>query len=302
MKILFIAYDNDSHVSFFPMGLAYLAAVLEKRHDVEFFSQDLNHYPDSYLTQYLDERHFDFVGLSFIGGYYQYRKALRLAEAVNQAKHRPFFVLGGHGPSPDPEFFMRKTLADAVCIGEGEETVLELTDALANKKSLSGIKGLAYRDGGSFVITERRPAIKDIDGIPFPAYHLFPMKLYRLYRGPHASRSDFCMQMLSGRGCPFRCNFCYRMDEGFRPRSNESIGEEIRLLQKDYGITYIQFYDELLMSSPERVESFCNYLITHKIFSSGGGQMGGQRPLELRQARLVEDDAFRRVRFFELRH
>jgi len=83
------------------------------------------------------------------------------------------------------------------------------------------------------------------------------MHYYRLLRMPHASSSDFVMPLLSGRGCPFTCNFCYRLDEGLRERSNESIIEEIRLLKGDYGITYIAFSDELLMSSVQRVQSLC---------------------------------------------
>jgi len=78
---------------------------------------------------------------------------------------------------------------------------------------------------------------------------------------PHTSNTDFTIPILSGRGCPFKCTFCYRMDEGFRPRSNQSIIEEIELLKKDYGITYIAFGDELLMSSVERTTSLCEDFI-----------------------------------------
>jgi radical SAM superfamily enzyme YgiQ (UPF0313 family) len=71
--------------------------------------------------------------------------------------------------------------------------------------------------------------------------------------------------MLSGRGCPFKCTFCYRMDEGFRPRGNESIIEEIKFLKLTYGITYIAFFDELLMSSEERTISLCEDFIKTKL-------------------------------------
>ena len=103
--------------------------------------------------------------------------------------------------------------------------------------------------------------MQNIDTLPFPAYDLFPMHYYRLLRKPHAEKSDFVIPMLSGRGCQFKCNFCYRMDKGFRPRSNEAIIEEIKFLKKEYGITYIVFSDELLMSSMDRTESLCRELI-----------------------------------------
>ncbi len=63
--------------------------------------------------------------------------------------------------------------------------------------------------------------------------------------------------MLSGRGCIFSCNFCYRLDKGFRPRSAQSIIDEIRFLKEKYAITYIGFYDELLMSSKKRTKELC---------------------------------------------
>lgn len=91
------------------------------------------------------------------------------------------------------------------------------------------------------------------------------MEVYRLVRMPRCTSSDFVMPILSGRGCTFKCNFCYRMDKGFRARSNEAIIEEIMLLKKNYGITYIAFYDELLMSSLQRVTSFCEDMIKHKV-------------------------------------
>lgn len=156
---------------------------------------------------------------------------------------------------------MRKTQADAVVIGEGEETMVELMEAIANKTPLSSVKGLAYRDGDNCVINERRELIKDLDSLPMPAYHRFPMEYYRLLRMPNCTSRDFVMPMLSGRGCTFKCNFCYRMDKGFRPRSNEAIIEEIRYLNKEYGVTYIAFGDELLMSSKERTVSLCEDFI-----------------------------------------
>ncbi|MFZ3122417.1 MAG: radical SAM protein [Thermodesulfovibrionales bacterium] len=262
MRILLVVYDNGSYIHWFPQGLAYIAAVLLKEgYEVEIYNQDVNHWPDEHLTEYLDKNRFDVVGVSVIAGYYQYRKLLKISDAINKSKNRPFYIIGGHGPSPEPEFFIKKTQADAIVIGEGELTVLELVSALANKESLAHIKGIAYRTGEGITVNERRQLIEDVDTIPFPAYELFPVEHYRLLRMPNCTNNDFIMPVLSGRGCTFTCNFCYRMDEGLRPRSNESIIEEIRFLQKDYGVTYIAFSDELLMSSRERTASLCNDFI-----------------------------------------
>lgn len=262
MKILLAVYDNDSYIHWFPQGLAYIAAVLKKNgYDVDIYNQDENHYPDEHLTEYLNENRYDIIGVSIIAGYYQYRKLLKISDAINKSKQRPFYILGGHGPSPEPEFFLKKIQADVAVIGEGEETIVELIDAVSKKGSLTHVRGIAFREGDKVVINERRALIRDIDSIPFPAYEMFPVNYYRLIRMPHASNSDFVMPVLSGRGCTFECSFCYRLDEGFRPRSNESIIEEIQLLKKDYRITYIAFSDELLMSSVSRTISLCEDFI-----------------------------------------
>lgn len=262
MRILLVVYDNDSYIHWFPQGLAYIAAVLSKEgHTVEVYNQDHQHYPNAHLTEYLNRNKFDVIGLSFIAGYYQYRKAIKISQAINESKNRPFYIIGGHGPSPEPEFFLKKTGADIVVIGEGEETIVELLKTTAAHRSLSSVMGIAYLDGGKIRINGRRPLIQDIDTIPFPKYDLFPIEYYRLLRMPHIKPSEFSLPLLSGRGCTFTCNFCYRMDEGFRPRSNESIIEEIRLLKKDYGITYIAFGDELLMSSEKRAASLSEAFI-----------------------------------------
>ena len=267
MRILFVVYDNGSYIHQFPMGLAYIASVLLKDgYDITIYNQDMHHYPDIHLTQYLNKNTFDVVCISIIAGYYQYKRLVSISNAINESKNRPIYILGGHGPSPEPEFFLRKTKADIVVIGEGEETIRELMDALANRKSLEGLKGIAYRQGDKVVINQRRPLINEVDSILHPAWHLFPVNYYRLIRiGPHSKKTDFLMPVLSGRGCTFECNFCYRMDTGFRPRSNEAIIEEVEILKKDYRINYIDFLDELLMTSVNRTVSLCESFLKAKL-------------------------------------
>jgi len=262
MRILLIVYDNASVLHSFPIGLGYIAAILKKNgYNVEIYSQDKEHYPEDHLTQYLNENKFDVVGVSFIAGYYQYRKMLSISKAINASVNRPFYMVGGHGPTPDPIFFLKKLQADAAVMGEGEETVIELLNCLSEKKSLTQVKGIAFREDNTVIINERRHLIKDIDSIPFPAYELFPMDYYRLKIPHYVGANTFSFQIISGRGCKFKCTFCYRMDQGFRPRCNESIIEEIKLLKKNYRITDIGFSDELLMSSAERTISLCEDFI-----------------------------------------
>lgn len=266
MKILLVAYDNDSYISIFPLGLAYLASVCRKAgHEVKIYNQDIYHWHESHLLDLLNKEHFDVVGIGVIAGYYQYRKLLKISETINKAKHRPFYIIGGHGPSPEPEYFLKKTGADVVVIGEGETTIVELLSALKGKTEISSVKGIAFLRDKKCVKTGKRPLIQDIDDIPFPAWDLFPMDHYALLRAANITKRDRCIPVLSGRGCSFRCNFCYRLMNGYRARSPESIIEEIRILQKNYAVSYIEFEDELLMSSVEKTTELCRSFIKSKL-------------------------------------
>ena len=263
IKILFIAYDNESFLTSFPLGIAYLASVLRNKGcEISIYSQDAYHLPEEHLVNYLKNNHFDLVGVGVIGGYYQYRKLLKISAAINSIPNRKFlYVIGGHGPSPEPEFFLRKTGADAVIMGEGEVVISNLVETLESQGGFSKVKGIAYRDGEEVIINEREPLIKEVDSIPYPAWDLFPMDYYAMMRAPGIQPTERSQMVFTGRGCPYSCNFCYRMDPGFRPRSPENIIEELRILQRDYHVTFFEFLDDLFMVSEKRTIDFGEKLI-----------------------------------------
>lgn len=264
MRILLVVYDNDSYVHLFPQGIAYIAsAIREAGYEVTIYNQDIHHYPEEHLTRYLDSNEeFDVVGVGVIGGYYQYKKLLSVSKSINASKRRPkHYILGGHGPSPEPKYFLNMMGADIVVIGEGEKTIVELLSRIYSKKSYSDVLGISFIRDGRCIINPRRPLLNVDDDLCWPAYDMFLIEYYRLVSSPNSTRSDFVMPVASSRGCTFKCNFCYRLDKGYRPRSPESIIEEIKFLQKDYGITYIDFMDELLMSSKQRVVELCSAFI-----------------------------------------
>ncbi|MBF0106857.1 MAG: radical SAM protein [Deltaproteobacteria bacterium] len=262
MRILLVVYDNDSYVSQFPLGLAYVATVWRERgHDVQVYSQDIYHWPESHLLNLLNNEHFDIVAVSVIGGYYQYSKLLKISKAINNSRQRPFYLLGGHGPAPEPEYFMRKTSADVIVMGEGEVTALEIIEALEGDRSLASVRGIAYNDNGKCVINPPRELIKNLDEIGFPAWDLFPMDHYLLRKMSGAKNNNRTLILLAGRGCDFKCNFCYRMDKGLRLRSVENIVEEMVLLNKKYNVLNFSFRDELTMCSEERITAIAEGIL-----------------------------------------
>jgi radical SAM superfamily enzyme YgiQ (UPF0313 family) len=263
LNILLIAYDNDSHISYFPLGIAYIAATCRQAgHSVTIYSQDVYHYSEEHLETYLKKNNFDVIGMGACGGYYQYRKIQAITDAIKRVsppphKQQPFVIIGGHLVSPDPEYFLKKYYCNAVCLGEGEATIVDLLEAIECNRSLSEVKGIAYLNNDSYVKTEQRPLIGNVDEVQMPAYDLFPIDHYALLPFPGAKGNERVLPIISGRGCIFECNFCYRMDKGFRPRSSQSIINEIKYLQSEHNITFINFCDELLMSSKKRTKELC---------------------------------------------
>lgn len=258
LKVLLVVYDNGSYDHTFPMGLGALAGVLKKDgHEISVWNQDMHHWPDDYLRTFLDQNKFDVVILSVIAGYYQYIRVKKLSEAINNSKNRPFYAMGGYGPTPEPEFWLKKSGCDVVCMGEGEIIISKLMEAVESKKSLESVPGVAWLEDGKLQQTERPDLIEDLDSLPPIPYELFPMDYYRLLRMPKVKGTDFVFPMMSARGCSFKCNFCYRMDAGYRMRSPKDLLDEIEMLHNEYGITYIAFQDDLLMSSVTHTEEVC---------------------------------------------
>ena len=258
LKVLFVVYDNGSYDHIFPMGFGAIGAILKRDgHEITIWNQDMHHWPDDHLRTYLDENKFDVVVLSLIAGYYQYQKMKSLSKAINNSKNRPFYIMGGYGPTPEPEFFLKKSGCDVVCLGEGEVTVSKLMEAIENKTPLKNVPGVAWLEDGKLQQTPRATLVHNLDSLPPVPYELFPMHYYRMLRMPKTKPTDFCFPLMSARGCSFKCTFCYRMDPGYRMRLPEPLLDEIEMLHKDYGITYIAFQDDLLMSSVEQTEAVC---------------------------------------------
>ena len=258
LRVLFVVYDNGSYDHVFPMGIGALSAVLKKEgHQYEFWNQDRHHYDDDKLRVHLNNNKYDVVILSLIAGYYQYQKMKSLSKAINESKQRPIYLMGGYGPTPEPEFFLKKSGCDIVCLGEGEITLPKLLSAIENKTSFENVPGIAWLENNKLKQTPRAHLIHDLDSLPPIPYEDFPMHYYRMLRMPKVRATDFCFPLMSARGCSFKCTFCYRMDPGYRIRTPEPLLDEVERLYKDYGINYIAFQDDLLMSSVEHTEAVC---------------------------------------------
>ena len=109
LKTLFIVYDNGSYDNTFPMGVGSLAAILKRDgHDITIWNQDVHHWPDDYLREYLDENKFDVLIFSLIGGYYQYSKMKSLSKAINSSKKSSILRYGRLWPHTRARIFFKK--------------------------------------------------------------------------------------------------------------------------------------------------------------------------------------------------
>jgi anaerobic magnesium-protoporphyrin IX monomethyl ester cyclase len=144
--------------------------------------------------------------------------------------------------------------ADYVLLGEGEETLAELIDHLEGRSqnALEDILGVAYRstDGGGVQRNPRRPVMRAIDDLPFPAWDLVDVDRYREIWLSH--HGYYSMNMVTTRGCPYHCNWCAKPIWGQRysSRSPQSVVQEMQWLKQTYQPDHIWFADDIMGLKP----------------------------------------------------
>jgi len=152
-------------------------------------------------------------------------RTIRLAQRVKRDLPSAFVVVGGHDASRDPEWFHQDSI-DAIAVGDGEEVMPPLVEALKHGRSLRTAPGLVYRDKSAWIPTGPADARPNLDDYPMPARHLiahYADHYYINFRKPLAL-------METARGCPFKCNFCsvWKFHEStFREKSPERVVKEL---------------------------------------------------------------------------
>ncbi|HET9227858.1 MAG TPA: radical SAM protein [Thermoanaerobaculia bacterium] len=156
-------------------------------------------------------------------------RTLRIAEKVRRELPEAFIVLGGHDASREPGWFQHPAI-DAIAVGDGEEVMPPLVDALSRGADLGKVLGLVLNRDGCQVATGHAPAREDLDTLPMPARHLishYAPHYYINFRKPLAL-------METARGCPFKCNFCsvWKFHEStFREKSPERVVAELKAIE-----------------------------------------------------------------------
>ena len=273
-------YDNEISCHWPPLGIAYIASLLEKHgHNVMILDRRSligNVKATSKTLPLLDKmtegvlKKFspDIVGITATTPLIT--DAYHSAGIVKEFNLNIPVIIGGCHPTAEP----KKTLEecpqiDAVCIGEGEFTLLDFV----NNKPWKDISGIAYRENGKVITTPKRDFYPDLDDLPFPARHLLDRNRYfcldsYLVRG-YLLRGT---TMLAARGCPYKCSFCQSgqlASSGngnyVRFHSPEYVVEQIKHLIKDFGIQGILFAEDVFSIRRENVYNICQLMVKEGI-------------------------------------
>ena len=241
-----------------PLGILLLAAVLRQRGDevevVDFahlvrqgrLPGDAAFYPEA--ARYLHQRGADAVGFSTRCD--DYHCQLRIARGFKKLSPAVPVVFGGpHATVVDRRSLKLFPQIDFVVRNEGEETLPELLDVLADGGDLSTVAGLTWRRAGEAVANSDRPLIADLDAYPMPAYDLYPSEF--VGRWP----------IEVGRGCPFSCTFCSTnvyFHRTYRLKSGPRVVAELRALRDRFGAAQLMFVHDMLTVDKKRVTALCN--------------------------------------------
>jgi anaerobic magnesium-protoporphyrin IX monomethyl ester cyclase len=261
MNILFIQQSVRQRRAM-PLGLAYLAAVLENRgYQVDVIDLAFERLSERELGKRIIEINPDLIGLSALTP--TYHEAIKVLRIVKEVVPKAKTVLGGPHPTILPEESIRESVVDFLVRGEGERTIVELVEALECEGDLSGIEGLSFKMGDTTIHNLLRPLIDDLDTIPFPAWHLFHINRYST-----KAEGYRWANMMTGRGCPYDCVFCYRgpaAGKVFRARSPENVVEEIKILKDRFNIRSIKFWDDTFIIDRERVSTICDLFLKNNL-------------------------------------
>ena len=169
-----------------------------------------------------------------------------------------------------PEEAIELGMADYVVVGEGEKTTQELIDAIEDNKTaeeLAGIRGIVYKKGNKIINTGENDLICNLDELPYPAYDLVPIGLYRTSECMIPKAEKKAVHVLTSRGCPNNCSYCasprlYRRRVRFRSVGN--VMDELRYLGS-LGIRWVHFHDDNFLLNKRRIIDLCDMMLKNKL-------------------------------------
>lgn len=232
-----------------PISVLYLAAALQQAgQDVTVIDADDGQLSNMDIAKKVAEYGPDLVGMPLFSA--RLPRAYKLVELLDPKTHGWRIVLGGPHATARPEEVLKVfDKCDYVLRSESDRSLLELVECL-NGRSPDTVMGLSYRDGDKIIHNPDAPLIRDLDTIPLPARELladaYDREVY--WRLGHRGITDV---VITSRGCPYRCNFCFQVSKKFRARSPENILEELVQI-RSRGIKNVHILDDLFVFNKPR--------------------------------------------------
>jgi len=261
---LLINYTAINSDKVFPSGIAYISSTLKSNGysvhclDLAFVTQDQH---ESVLCNALQKTGAEVVGINGFSN--EFSDIKLIVNMIRKYDPAIIIIAGGHMVSSDPERIHSWLSLDFAVVGEGEETIIELADALETQSDYSAIPGIVFKMDNKSVKTSEREVKNDINNIPFPDYNGFNFSQYLYYKN-NFPRDFFSLSfdnprnipIVAARSCPYKCTFCSHSIKKYRMRSLDSIFEEIDLLVSTFGATGLTIYDDLFAVDAKRLDDF----------------------------------------------
>lgn len=266
-----------------PLGLAYIAAVLEKKYEVRILDASIEGYdtevqidderiryglPFDSIKKEIEGFSPDIVGVSCPFSTLS-KNAHEILRVTKEADKSIVTIMGGAHPSGVPEEVMQDKNIDFIVIGEGERTIQKLIEKIEKGKGFSKLDGIGYKENGEIRIIPKTRYIDDIDELPFPARHLMPMEKYFKIKVSHVEpKKTPYTTVITSRGCPGRCVFCSIhtvWGRKFRGRSPANVLDEIEHLVSEYGVREIHFGDDNLTFDKKRAKKIFDGIVERRL-------------------------------------
>jgi radical SAM superfamily enzyme YgiQ (UPF0313 family) len=243
-----------------PLGLATLASVLENGgHEADIIDAAVLKLGIPEILERIPPQA-DIIALTSTT--VEIENVISVVRAIRKYFRHAKILLGGVHPTIFHKDLVEEGHADMVVRGEGEDAVL----GIARKLPLDTVPNLTWRTPyGKVISNSLESQFVNLDALPFPAYHKLPMNRYHSALG--AVKRKPSIGMVTSRGCPGKCTFCFSGMFGSRIRfmSPKRVVEHIIYLKSNYGTKEISFYDDTFTANRERVRELCSLLIKEKI-------------------------------------
>ncbi len=230
-----------------PLGLIHIIPPVKKRFpgiDIDLYDTALNSQPLSGLLKKIDSYRPDWIFFSVT--YLERDMLFDIFEKLKRLFPEIILVAGGWGVSCSPAEFHRNKHLDITCAGDGEERVISVVENLIHGRT-DFMDGISYKFNGEKRFSEAETLFEDLDKYGPPAWDHVKIKEYsKLPTWNAMIKSPPYAGMLTSRGCPFKCPYCWNYKGNkYRFRSTEALMEEIRLLYNK-GVREIHFFDDTI--------------------------------------------------------